>query len=65
MLVTAVVLLIVNIVDKVSFKQDIEAVEEAFRIQYYISNVRLRFLYLYTESNNPANMTTERLFNYQ
>eukprot|EP00347_Sterkiella_histriomuscorum_P024090 403332344 len=66
MLVTAIVLLVVNIVDKVSFKQDIQAVEEAFRIQYFISNVRLRFQYLYVQSNNPLqNFTTDRIFTYE
>ena len=32
MLITAIVLLIVNILDKTYFKRDMEAVEEAYRI---------------------------------
>lgn len=54
MLVTAIVLLIVNIIDKISFERDIKAVDGAFKMQYYIANIRLRFQTLYTWSNkNP------------
>lgn len=43
MLITALVLLIVNIVDKTAFERDIDAVDGAFKMQYYIANIRLRF----------------------
>lgn len=48
MLVTAIVLLIVNVLDKSNFERDIRAVEKAFMITYFVANVRLRFLSLYT-----------------
>ena len=43
MIVTAIVLLIVNIVDKTSFENDIRTVDEIFVILYYSSNIRLMF----------------------
>ena len=51
MLLTATVLLIVNIEDEMSFHKGIQAVEDAFRIQFYVANIRLRFLYLLAMSN--------------
>ena len=53
MFVTSLVLLIVNIKDKLSFESGLNAVQDAFRIQYYVANIRLRFFYLHIVSNKP------------
>ena len=54
MLLTATVLLIVNVKDEMSFRKGILAVEDALRIQFYVANIRLRYLFIFAMSNHYA-----------
>ncbi len=59
MILTAIVLLVVNIVDKSYFANDIRTVDEVFVILYYTANIRLMFQSMYYWSNKATPLTPE------